>query len=348
MQNKNNDLIVLKYSGIIQERSNRLLENSILYQLKLIKEKKNKIILVSMQAVKCEYKQDNVELMVKHLDKLNQKLGLSISLIDYSMDLYRILQKVTKKSKIKLFKNINAANLFLDPKTFKEGMRVLVYDKDEDNSAKLTKELSKFGYSVIRAKTLKEFQTRMNSDNDHDIIITHSALNMDFKGSVPSKNVLKLSKKLIVNLPTFMDTAVETLVSFTGLEAQKSAHGVKRFDTHLNMDIICAVMRFEGDLDGFFTLVFPKDIAIIAMESLLGEKVAEDDEESLKDGVGEFCNIITGSIKTVFSKKDIKVIFDLPKTYASLLETDGFIGHNSGIWIDMQLAGKPFYMFITK
>ncbi len=107
-------------------------------------------------------------------------------------------------------------------------------------------------------------------------------------------------------------------------------------------------MHFKGDLEGFFTLVFPKDIAIIALESLLGETVEENDIDTLRDGVGEFCNIITGSTKTAFDKKDIKIIFDLTKTSNSLKSTQGYIGENNGVWIDMQLAGKAFHMFITK
>jgi CheY-specific phosphatase CheX len=107
-------------------------------------------------------------------------------------------------------------------------------------------------------------------------------------------------------------------------------------------------MHFKGDLEGYFTLVFPKDIAIIALELLLGEIVEDSDTDTLKDGIGEFCNIITGSTKTAFDKKGITILFDLPKTYDSLSATQGYIGKNNGVWIDMQLAGKAFYMFITK
>ena len=84
------------------------------------------------------------------------------------------------------------------------------------------------------------------------------------------------------------------------------------------------------------------------MESLLGEEIQESDENSLQDGIGEFCNIITGSAKTIFSNKDLKVLFDLPKTYTSLSKTREYIGGNSGVWINMQLDSKAFYMFITK
>lgn len=347
MHSKKSNLIIVNYNGMIHTRSNELLENSITYQLKITKEKNIKGVLVSLKGAIYDNDSASVADMIKHLEKLNKRLGMSISIIEYSIDLFHILKKLTKRSKVKLFKNLSAANLFLNPKEFKEGMTVLVYDKDEENSKKLSRELSRYGYTVVRAKDANDFKTLVHKA-DYEIVITHSALNMDFSGEKAPKSVLALSKKLISNLPVFMDTAVETLVNFTGLEAQKSAHTVKVFDTKLEINIICAVMQFKGDIDGFFTLVFPTNIAVITMEALLGESVAEDDVETLKDGVGEFCNIITGSIKTVLSKKDIKMTFDLPKTYASLEETDGFIGHNNGIWIDMQLAGKPFYMFITK
>ena len=345
MYNKNKEFILVNYNGVIQENSNEILEKSILYQLKMAKDAK--CVLVSLKGSLYENNPNSVVRMVQHLERLNKKLGISISILDYSMVLYQILRKITKKSKIKLFKNFNAASLFLDAKSFKEGMRVLVYDKDENNSKTLSKELAKYGYTVVRAKDADEFKKRMNDADDHDIVITHSTLNMGYTSS-KSKGTLALSKKLIVNLPIFMDTAVETLVKFTGLKAEKSSHAIKRFNTKLEISTICAVMRFEGEFEGFFTLVFPRDIAVIAMEALLGESVSPDDLETLQDGVGEFCNIITGSIKTVFAAKEVNLTFNLPKTYTSLEETYGFIGHNNGVWIDMQLADKPFYMFITK
>lgn len=348
MSNISNNLIVVSYNGTVSEHSNMLVDKSIVYQSKKLQNSKDKKILVSLKETIYEDNLKSVTSMVKHLDRLNTTLGISISIVDYSLKIYPLLEKATKRSKIKLFKNMTAAQIFLDPKVFKKGMRILVYDKSELNSQALSKELSRYGYTVVRAKSLEEFETLNKDKQNHDIVITHSALNMDSTNSNLPKNALGISKKLIVNLPVFMDTAVETLVSFTGLKAEKSAHGIKMFDTGLDQNIICAVMCFSGDLEGNFTLVFPRDITVIALESLLGESVDEDDTETLQDGVGEFCNIITGSIKTVFSKKDINITFDLPKKYTSLEQTDAFIGHNNGIWIDMQLESKPFYMFITK
>lgn len=223
----------------------------------------------------------------------------------------------------------------------------MVYDEDEENSKELSTELAKYGYTVVRAKNSAEFKDFVKSKTN-DIVITHSSLNAKSGCKNTQKGHLALSKKLILNLPVFMDTAVETLVSFTGLEAEKASHSIKSFDLSLTKNVTCAVMHFSGDLDGSFVLLFPIDIALIAMESLLGEKIDESDTASIMDGIGEFCNVITGATKTVFSSKDIKILFDLPKTYNSPDTIRNEIGNDNGVWIDMQLAGKPFYMFITK
>lgn len=333
------------YSGVIQDSRTVLLASSITSEIASAK-RKVKVIFISLNSATYT---DNksVAMMVKQINLLSQKIGVPIALIDYSDPLYQLLKVLTKSTKIKLFKNIRTARLFLDAKSFKKGLSILVYDEDELNSKSLSKELLHFEYTVVVAKNADDYRELMHKKH-FDIIITQSTLNADIENAKSSATALPLSKKLIANLPLFMDTAVETLVSFTGMEAKKSAHSIQRFDINMNTSAICAVMRFRGDLEGSFVLVFPKDIAIITMESLLGEKVDENDTKSLMDGVGEFCNIITGSTKMVLSNKGIKVLFDLPKKYTSLQATLDNIGDFNGIWVDMQLASKPFYMFITK
>ena len=81
---------------------------------------------------------------------------------------------------------------------------------------------------------------------------------------------------------------------------------------------------------------------------MLGETLEPNDTEAIIDGVSEFCNIITGASKVIFSNKNLKVLFELPKTYISPQIALGDTLGANGVWIDMQLADKPFYMFITK
>ncbi|MBC8237253.1 MAG: chemotaxis protein CheX [Helicobacteraceae bacterium] len=344
MINIKNEIITFSYNGVIQDNKNMMLLN--LIEKKISTGAKFKGILISVAGLIYDNSTD-VSSLVKQLTLFSKKLNIEIGLTDYSIPLYTLLKSLTKNTKLNLFKNYNSARLFLDAKLFKEGMRVLVYDEDTENSKELSKKLSLYGYAVVLAKDFNHLK-ELSQEKHYDIVITNSTLNNGVSNAGVQKSALSLSKNLISNLPLFMDTAVETLISFTGLEAKKSAHSIRNFDTNLSTETICSVMRFHEALEGSFILIFPKDIAIIAIESLLGETVAEDDMDTIMDGVSEFCNIITGSIKTALSMQNIKVLFDLPKTFPSLESTLKDIGDNNGIWIDMQLDGKPFFMFITK
>jgi len=348
MINAKQDIIILNYNGMIEEPMISSMARSIVRQVEIIGKKNMKGVLVSLKGAKYEENiGDSTSAFVEKLNKLSKRLKILIAFIDYSIPLFKHLKTLTKHTQLKLFKNINTARVFLDPRSFKNDLHVLVYDEDEENFKDLSKELAKYGHTVVMAKSSAEFEELVKSKTS-DIVITHSSLNVKSDNKNTHKEHLALSKKLIVNLPVFMDTAVETLVSFTGLEAEKSSHTIKSFDLKLTKNTICAVMHFSGDLDGCFALLFPLDVALIAMESLLGEKIDKNDTASIMDGIGEFCNVITGSAKTAFSSKDIKLVFDLPKTYSSSEAIRNEVGNNNGVWIDMQLAAKPFYMFITK
>ncbi|MCK9473137.1 chemotaxis protein CheX [Sulfurimonas sp.] len=341
-------MLKFSYRGIIEDSRASAFVDSIINQLDMTK-KRVQSIIISLEGASYESQNRvNLNTFIKKLDSLSGKFKLKVALIDYSIPLYKHLKMSSKDTQVKLFKNSAAAKLFLEPKLYKKDLRVLVYDEDEQNAQQLSEELSKYGYTIIVVSDAERFE-EFSKDKTNDIIITHSSINGNFKTNENSqKQTLSLSKNLIMNLPVFMDTAVETLVSFTGLEAQKLSHTIKNFDVDSKKKMVIAVMYFSGDLDGYFALLFPREIALTAIESFLGEKIEESDNASIMDGVGEFCNVITGSAKTIFLKKDIKVIFELPKTYTLIEEVRSKIGSNNGVWIDMQLAGKPFYMFITK
>lgn len=342
-----NNIIKFSYNGVIEEGKTSTLINSIKSQVEVAEHIEFKGLLVSLKNASYDNNQQNLASLIKQMSVFNKQIAIPIAIIDYNIAIYKLLQKLSKNTNLKLFKNSTAARIFLDPKAYKKGMQILIYDNDEENIKKLTKELTTYGYIVRIAKNQDEYLA-LSKEEDYDVIVTQSTLNLGSDTVKKSSNALSLSKKLVENLPVFMDTAVETLVSFTGLEAKKSSHGIKRFDVSFTNNVICAVMHFNGDIEGTFVLIFPKDIALIAMESLFGEEMDANDTEAIMDGVGEFCNTITGSTKTSLSAKDIKIIFELPKKYDSIEQTVSDVGNENGIWIDMQLAGKPFYMFITK
>jgi len=338
------DKQIIDFRDNIDQNSIRKLKSTIIQK---VQEQRIPNILISLKFFKDIKNPKTIVLLINELEKISIKMGITIDFIDYHESLYTLMRKYTLNTGIRLYKNKEIATLFINEAAFKEDTKVLVFDEDEENSKNLYFDLCKYGYSIERAHDMKEFLSGINDDS-YDLVVSRTFLNERREQKETTKNSLSLSKKLIINLPTFMNKAAETLVSFTGLEAKKLSHSIKNFDTNIDANSISAVMPFHGDLEGYFTLVFPRDIAAVALEALLGEKVNENDTATLTDGVGEFCNIITGATKTEFDSKNIKVIFNLPKTYTSLDDTRKLIGQNNGVWMDMQLSDKPFYMFITK
>lgn len=336
--------MIVPFANSMRGSNMKLFSNTLQSYRNDIIEKDIKGVLIDVSGIvnETDIKDDLVEL-VKHLIPIAKKLNVRVAIGEYNIKIYKILRTLAKETPILLFKNLNVAKLFFTPKTFKKELRILIFDDDEENVDSLGKELARFGYTAIRAKNTTDFQEQIRK-HENDIIITCSSLN---KSGASAKKKLSISRKMVENLPVFMDTAVETLVMLTGLHAKKNSHSIKSFKLQLKKDIVVSMMSFKGDLSGNFILIFPKDLALSALEAMLGEKVDENNTADILDGVGEFCNIITGSTKTALQGKKINVNFDLPKAYTSIQTVSGIVGDGNGLWVEMQLENKPFYMFIA-
>jgi len=335
------DQMIVDFTGKLNEKSIRDLKVAIFQKAK--KEEKA-IVLVSLKTLVHTEDPEKIKEFIAEIEKSSIKLGVRIYFVDYPDELFIMLKKNTVNTGISLYKNKEVAALFLVSKAFDEDTKVLVYDEDEQNSKQLYFKLCSYGYEIDRAPNMDEFLLAVDNDL-YDIVVSKTQLN---KRASKSQKTLALSKKLIVNLPVFMNQAVDTLISFTELDAHKVMHQIQKFDTTLEVDCICAVMDFRGEIEGSFTLVFPRNLAAMTLESLLKEDISLDDNDALTDGVAEFCNIITGAVKTKLDQEGIEVVFELPEAYITLDNTEKHIGTNNGVWMEMELSGKPFYMFITK
>lgn len=342
-------ILIFHYNETILESRNSLLCSTISGQFPSFKEKGIKGIFISLKnAPYSPLMKEDPQLanLIKQLEKVNHSLHFPIAVGDYKKELFSYLKKLSSHTPVKLFQNIQTALLFFNPTVYKKELSVLIYDEDKENIDKISHELTKYGYSIVHAYDAEDFKIKATAKK-YDMTITHTAVNQSHTKASGTAS-LALSKQLILNLPVFIDTAVNTLVTITGLEAQKIKHEIRPFNEKISSPVIIAAMKFKGDISGVFFLIFPRDLAVIALEAMLGESVSTDDTASIVDGVAELCNIITGSAKVIFANKQLKVLFELPKTYLSLqVALNDTLGSN-GIWIDMQLSDKPFYMFITK
>lgn len=338
-------IMIISFTNSMRGNNIKLFSNTMQSYKSDIAEKSIKGVFIDISSVVGEANiKDDLALLVKHIVSLNKKLDVRIAIGEYSVKIYKILRALTKNTSILLFKNLNVAKLFFTPKSFKKELRILIFDEEEDNMDKLGKELARFGYTAVRAKDPADFQDQARQ-HKNDILITCSSLNQSCNANASKK--LCITRKLVENLPVFMDSAVETMVMLTGLHAKKNFHSIKQFKPYSTRDIVVAMMSFKGDLNGKFILIFPRKLALIAIGAMLGEKIDGESVGEILDGVGEFCNIITGSAKSTLQRKNVKVVFDLPKAYTSIQAVSAIVGQSNGLWIDMQLEDRPFYMFIS-
>ena len=339
-------IVYFTYDGKINERNNRLLLQEISQMREDINSRKLNGLFISLQNV--TYDLQSLKELVKVLHTMGKTIDTPICLGEFTTLLYKILRKETRETYIKLFKTFGLAKLFLNTKSFKKQLKILMFDNGEDEKEldKQASILTRYEHNILYTKDIVEFRDKI-TDPKIDFAVNQTKINLIKEKKDTDKKPFLLSKKLVSNLSVFTDTAVDNLEIMTGLKATKTSHNIGLFNQNIK-NSISSIMQFKGDIEGMFILIFPKDVALISIEAMLGEELKEDDTEGISDGIGEFCNIITGGTKTALSKKDIKVLFDLPRTFNSINSTTSVLPPNNGIWINMELESKPFYMYITK
>ena len=347
MKSIKDKIVYFTYESKIDERSNRLLFQEIKEMKDALNERQLSGVFISLQNKK--YNLDSLKQLVIELNKLSLTIKPPICIGEFTTVQYEFLKKETKNTYIKIFKTFGLAQLFLNTKNFKKQLKILMFDDEEDEEEldRQASMLTKYEHNILYTKNIKEFKEKI-SDPNINFAVNQTKINLLKETNEPKKKSFLLSKKLISNLTVFTDTAVENLETMTALKATKTSHTISSFNNEIEDNIISAIMQFKGDIEGEFVLIFPKDVALISIEAMLGEKLNENDIEAINDGIGEFCNIILGGVKTALSKQGIKVLFDLPRTYNSIKNTNNALPQNNGLWINMKLNSKPFYMYITK
>lgn len=339
----NSNLPVFTYPGRIELKNTINIVKNILDTL----EKGSKGVLISLQKCGSYAKEEEIAAFGKSISELQSNIKVDIALIDYSPALFERIKHISNTHNIKLLNSVEVATLFLNPKSLKEELKILIYEPDKVACSKIKKALEGNDYKLYIASDNDSYKNIIQL-KEIDITISQTMLTSKEIPKDKAGKHLKLSKELVSNLPLFIDTAVETLMTLTALDAQKSKHGIGHLRNTFDDTPLAALMKFSGPFTGTFFLIFPKSIACKTLAAMLGEDVDPEDAEALKDGVGEFCNIITGSIKNKLQGKDLFMTFELPQTYGDVQEIVKITEKKEGIWIDMLLEKDPFYIFISQ
>lgn len=154
-----------------------------------------------------------------------------------------------------------------------------------------------------------------------------------------------LTKQLVAQLPVFINAAIETLSSLTGGDAKRTDYKVTLYNKTAQMDIMGAMIEFEGDVNGLVALCFSKAIVKEASTMLFGEESKSDAE--LLDVISEFTNIIVGRSKAVLSEHNLSIGISLPKAYKSEDEIAATLKDKQGVQVNLLLNNKPLVLFLS-
>ncbi|MDD4506787.1 MAG: chemotaxis protein CheX, partial [Sulfurospirillaceae bacterium] len=172
-----NAILILNYDNAIEEAKNTIFANTIANFKTLIEEKQLKGVFISLRNMTYPKETLHLEHLIKLLSKVSQKITVPIAFGDYSKALFHLLQPLSAQTSLKLFQNINTAILFLNPKSFKKDLSILLFEEETTNADKLSIELGKLGYTIIHAKDMEDFKHKASLKN-YDMTITQNAFNL--------------------------------------------------------------------------------------------------------------------------------------------------------------------------
>jgi len=107
----------------------------------------------------------------------------------------------------------------------------------------------------------------------------------------------------------FITSTSEVFKTMVGIEPERGELYVKS-DEKLPYDI-SGVIGLAGQASGFVVISMSEKLAFKVLESFLGEKKTEMDDDVM-DAIGEILNMIAGGAKQIFSKNGIRFKISIP------------------------------------
>jgi CheY-specific phosphatase CheX len=160
------------------------------------------------------------------------------------------------------------------------------------------------------------------------------------------KNKRTLNKKIVTEIPNFIEATVATIEMMTNSKAIKEAVQMNQIEIGEKENKIASSIGFYGDIDGMVVLVFPEGIAKTACELLIGEKT--DDKELILDTLAELVNIVGGKVKTLLSDANINVDITLPRTYPNIDSLLEVANNKKGVQVNLSFDNDKFLFFLTR
>jgi chemotaxis protein CheY-P-specific phosphatase CheC len=87
-----------------------------------------------------------------------------------------------------------------------------------------------------------------------------------------------------------------------------------------NLPFYLAELKFKGCVEGTYQVLSQKNFAEILVSNLLGEQNNEDQDQTIKDALGELVNVLSGNLLT--EQYGDEEVFDLTPPEVSIINAE--------------------------
>ena len=196
----------------------------------------------------------------------------------------------------------------------------------------LIKELMDMGYMFFANE-----EELFNSKEYEEAISSNEAI---------YKKGKKITKDFILLLPYFINSTVSTIELMTGVKAKKEQPKITEVNIDTTKNYVASSIGFYGDKEGMMILILSEKLTKRISKILLG--VEYKSKEELNDLVGEFANIIVGTVKREIQKHDLKINITLPKVFDEMQNLKNIVINRKGVEVKFYFEDEEFYFYLVR
>ena len=160
------------------------------------------------------------------------------------------------------------------------------------------------------------------------------------------KKSKKITKDFVLLLPYFVNSTISTIELMTGVKAKKEQPRITEVTIDTNKKYVASSIGFYGDKEGMMILILSENLTKRISKILLGEEYKT--KEELNDLVGEFANIITGTVKREIEKNNLKINITLPKVFDEIENLQSIVVNRKGVEVKFYFEEEEFYFYLLR
>ncbi len=163
-------------------------------------------------------------------------------------------------------------------------------------------------------------------------------------GNTHSKNK-KLTKNIIANLNTFIDTALHITAMLSQKSGKKKSVKIDKLVLDENKELLTSLFGVYGDINLLMTMVFSKKLLSDTCKIFINDV---NDKEELFDALAEYANIVASKVNSNCKLYKIEIETTLPRVFQEIKQVLEFFDGRKGVLVELDFNGEILKLFLSK